>query len=765
MIRLIYKLLMLFVHENDQGVKSLRSYLIQVVLVAVLPLMVFSSGLVFYLSHQQNSELETSLSNRADAVKAVVDDKINSIFSSLKMLALTEEFDPNEFPSIHRKLSRAVKSMEGWESIALADLDGKILLHTAYPFGQALVPIHDEPFFQEAVSTGKRVFSNLRTGRNTGKKMVSIAVPIMKGKRPSLVLVGSITYDLLIQTLHSLNLDPEWNASVIDRDNIIVARSRRPEDFVGLKISEQVLEKIKESPNGVLRSINKENVPTFSVFTRSSLTNWTIVLGFPIANLSSYSDLSKIVLALGICCMLIGIFLAIRISSRISKPIAALSHSAEAFGQGLTPTPVSSSVEEVKILAQSIELASRQRIEAENTIRTLHEISSSLAGELDLKKLLQSFTDQTTILTRAEFGAYFNTASATSEFFDIVTLSGLPLERFSSFPLPRKTEIFGPTLRGEKVIRLDDVTSDPRYGKNSPFNGTPSGHPPVRSYLAVPVISRTGEVLGGLFFGHSKAGVFTQQDEKLLSSLAAQAATAIDNANLYSKTTQAVELRDTFLSVASHELKTPLTSIYLQFEILKRSTLKTTENDPKVISLFERFQSQLERLTRLINELLDVTRIASGKMDLDIAEMDLGKLVGDICTNFEGEALQKNSPISLEVKSPVIGHWDTSRVEQVVMNLISNAIKYGNKQPISIQVFKDTEWALVEIKDNGLGIAPEDQARIFQRFERAIDSNSISGLGLGLFICNEIIIRHGGEIKVESSLGQGSLFTIKLPLK
>lgn len=754
---------MLFVHKNDPSVKSLRSYLIQLVLVAVVPLLLFSSGLVFYVSHQQNLELENTLANRAVAVQSVVDDKLNSILASLQILAYTEEFNPNDFPVIHRRLSRAAKNMDGWEAIAIADLDGKLLLHTGHPFGERLPNLKDEEFFKEVIRSGKAVFSNLRKVPHSEKMLISVAIPIMKGKRPSLVLVGDISYDLIVRTLLSLKLPHEWNASIVDRDNNIMARTRSPEKFVGSKISDSLIEKMKVSKTGFVRSKNKEGVPSLSSFTSSPVTMWTVVLGFPVAHLSNFSDLTYAVLVLAGFFIVLGIIIAIKIGSKISRPIVALTHSATAFGKGYAPMAVDSQVEEIKILARNLELASLQRISSENAIRTLYEISSSLAAELDLKRLLQSFTDQTTALTGAEYGAYFNTSSSETEFFDVVTLSGFPTEKFNDFHLPRSTPLYAPTFKGESIIRIDDISKDPRYGKDEPFFGVPNNLLPIKSYLAVPVVSRTGDVLGGLFFGHSRAGIFTEQDERLMGALAAQAATAIDNASLYSKATQAIELRDTFLSVASHELKTPLTSIYLQFEILKRSTLKTSQNDPKVINLFDRFQSQLERLTRLINELLDVTRIASGKMNLHLERVELEGIVRDICANFESEAVQKGSPISLTVKEPVVGNWDQNRVEQVVMNLVSNAIKYGNKKPIAVTIFKTDKYAMVQIKDNGLGIAPEDQGRIFQRFERAIESNSISGLGLGLFICNEIILRHGGNIKVESTLGEGSTFTIRLP--
>ena len=144
------------------------------------------------------------------------------------------------------------------------------------------------------------------------------------------------------------------------------------------------------------------------------------------------------------------------------------------------------------------------------TNEALYRIGSQLSEELDLHKLVQMVTDEGTRLCGAQFGAFFyNVVGERGEAYTLYTVSGVPFEAFSRFPMPRPTELFGPTFRGEGVVRLDDVTQDPRYGKSAPYHGMPEGHLPVRSYLAVPVVSRSGEVLGGLFFGHAEAGVFT----------------------------------------------------------------------------------------------------------------------------------------------------------------------------------------------------------------------------------------------------------------
>lgn len=169
--------------------------------------------------------------------------------------------------------------------------------------------------------------------------------------------------------------------------------------------------------------------------------------------------------------------------------------------------------------------------EEHQIVETLHHIGRSLVAELDLERIVQAVTDAGTLLTGAQLGAYFS-ACDDGEHVELVTLAGVDRSVFESFPRPRRTEVLGPTFADEGAVRLDDVTADPRFGRNPPYFGLPPGHPPVRSYLAVPVVSRSGEVLGGLVFGHERAGVFDESDERLVSGIASHAAIAIDNGRL-----------------------------------------------------------------------------------------------------------------------------------------------------------------------------------------------------------------------------------------
>ncbi|MEJ0034601.1 MAG: GAF domain-containing protein [Gammaproteobacteria bacterium] len=177
-------------------------------------------------------------------------------------------------------------------------------------------------------------------------------------------------------------------------------------------------------------------------------------------------------------------------------------------------------------------------------LETLNRVGQTVAAELDLERVVQAVTDAGTELSGAAFGSFFyNRLDEKGEAYWLYTISGVPPEDFAKFPMPRNTAVFAPTFRGDGIVRSDDILKDPRYGRNEPYNGMPEGHLPVRSYLAVPVVSRSGEVLGGLFFGHPQPAMFTARSERLVAGIASQAAIAIDNARLFQAAQQEIAER------------------------------------------------------------------------------------------------------------------------------------------------------------------------------------------------------------------------------
>jgi signal transduction histidine kinase/CheY-like chemotaxis protein len=410
-----------------------------------------------------------------------------------------------------------------------------------------------------------------------------------------------------------------------------------------------------------------------------------------------------------------------------------------------------------------------------------------LATKRDLRSAVQAVTDAGTQMIGAQFGAFFyNMTDEKGETFLLYTLSGAPAEAFARFGHPRATALFGPTFRGEPPIRSDDILQDPRYGHSAPHHGMPQGHLPVRSFLAVPVISRSGEVIGGLFFGHAEPAVFDERAEKIITGIAAQAAVSIDNARLYDAAQAAAaerevllesertarglaermsSLKDDFLATLSHELRTPLSSILGWVQILRRSSDKP-EDVRKGVDVIER---NARMQSQLIEDLLDMNRIASGKVRLDIQPVQPISFIEAALETVMPAADAKQIRVERMLDpsaGPVPG--DPGRLQQVMCNLLANAIKFTPKGG-KVQVLLERVNSHVEItvSDSGIGIKPELLPHVFERFRQADGSMSrqFGGLGLGLSIVKSLVELHGGSVRVDSAgEGRGAAFHVHLPV-
>ncbi len=228
----------------------------------------------------------------------------------------------------------------------------------------------------------------------------------------------------------------------------------------------------------------------------------------------------------------------------------------------------------------------------------------------------------------------------------------------------------------------------------------------------------------------------------------------------------AVNTREEFMSIAGHELKTPLTTLKLQTQIRLRKIKKgipAIYPEAELQKMFESDLKQLERLTRLIDDMLDISRISSGKLSINLEHFDLRALVKDFLDSHLDLFNQAGSELILEADCAVFGMWDKFRIEQVITNLITNATRYGSGNPIRVSVSTANDMAIFTIQDHGIGIHEADLKRIFHRFERATDT-ALSGLGLGLYIVSQIVEAHKGSIEVTSIPGKGSTFKVCLPL-
>ncbi|WP_338419539.1 PAS domain-containing protein [Sphingomonas suaedae] len=416
----------------------------------------------------------------------------------------------------------------------------------------------------------------------------------------------------------------------------------------------------------------------------------------------------------------------------------------------------------------------------------LNRTGQTLAAELDLERIVQTVTEAGVQLTGAKFGSFFyNVANEAGESFLLYSLSGAERADFDGFGHPRATEVFAPTFKGEGVVRSHDITQDPRYGRNAPHHGMPQGHLPVRSYLAVPVTSRSGEVIGGLFFGHPDSGVFGEESERLLLGLAGQAAIAIDNARLFEAARRAqhdlqkrVAERTRELEIANdalrqsqkmeaigqltggiaHDFNNLLTVIRGSADVLRRNGL----SDEKKRRYIDAISQTADRATRLTGQLLAFARRQALRPEVfdaeqritAIAEMLRSVLGSRITLTIHGEC----PDCFLEA--------DIAQFETALVNMAINARDaMDGEGELTITIRRLTEddpaFICVEVADTGHGIEPDMIDRIFEPFFTTKDVGK--GTGLGLSQVYGFIKQSGGEIKVESRVGDGTKFQLLLP--
>ena len=413
-------------------------------------------------------------------------------------------------------------------------------------------------------------------------------------------------------------------------------------------------------------------------------------------------------------------------------------------------------------------------------IETVNRLGLTLAAEIDLHKLAQTVIDATTEIADARCGSFFyNFLNEKGESQMLHAVSRVPREIFANVTMPRNSDIFAPNVADEGTVLINNVKKDPHYGRNSPYFEIAEAYLTVKSYLAVPVISRSGEVYGGLFFAHPDAGAFTERAARIIEGIAAQAAIAMDNARLYEAASKAKSeaeqaarmaeessrLKEEFLATISHELRTPLNAILGWTRMLRSGNLDST-TATKALNTIER---NARAQAQLIDDLLDVSRIISGKMRMEVRPIDP--------TGFTEAAIEAIRPaaeakgvrvVKVMDTGPISVPGDPIRLQQVVWNLLSNAVKFtprGGK--VQVQLERVNSHVEIVVMDTGQGIVPEFMPHVFDRFRQADQASSREhgGMGLGLSIVRQLVEMHGGSVTA-SSPGKdlGATFTVRLPL-
>ncbi|WNG62070.1 PAS domain-containing protein [Archangium gephyra] len=280
-----------------------------------------------------------------------------------------------------------------------------------------------------------------------------------------------------------------------------------------------------------------------------------------------------------------------------------------------------------------------------------------------------------------------------------------------------------------------------------------------QSWAVLPLLG-SSRALGVLMIGFPVPHRLEEEERAFLLALSQQVAQAFERANLYLAARAAVRVREEFLSVAGHELRTPLTSLKLQLQLLER-TRPPAVGAPRLRAM----ERQVGRLESLVESLLDVGRLSEGRLSLELGEVELRALTREVLERLAEVLARAGCEVHLEAPAPVHGHWDAHRLDQVLVNLLTNAAKYGAGHPVHVRVEEAGGFARLTVRDEGIGIAPEALPRLFGRFERAVSERQYGGIGLGLYISRQLVEAMGGRVHVDSRLGEGATFAVELPLR
>nr|WP_165356606.1 PAS domain-containing protein [Sphingosinicella sp. BN140058] len=482
--------------------------------------------------------------------------------------------------------------------------------------------------------------------------------------------------------------------------------------------------------------------------------------------------------------------------------------------------PVRSADGQIRYFGVSYDITARKlaemRLRAESeTLETLNETGAALAGELELERIVQMVTDAGVSLIGAAFGAFFyNLVDDAGESYMLYTLSGAERSAFENFGMPRATAVFKPTFDGDGIIRSDDILADPRYGHNDPHRGMPEGHLPVRSYLAVPVQSRSGDVIGGLFFGHPETGRFEERHERLMAGIAAQAAIALDNARLYQSAQRQLqekseaeaalrELNETLeqriaAAIAeresaeealrqaqkmeavgqltggiAHDFNNLLTVVTGNIDMAGRALDAAEISDARARRALDNAMKGAERAASLTQRLLAFSR----RQPLAPKATDVDKLVvgmSDLLNRALGET------VKLEVVTAP-GLWrvevDPNQLESAILNLAVNArdampqggeliVETSNARLDDAYTAQHAEvapgqYVVIAVTDTGEGMPKHVQEKVFEPFYTTKEVGK--GTGLGLSMVYGFVKQSGGHVKIYSEEGHGTTIKIYLP--
>ena len=723
---------------------TIRARIQLLVVACVVPAWLLAVG-VSYLAYERERDAVVSATvQTARSMTQGVERELATSIAVLQVLATSSRIDDND---LRRFQERAIQTLRfsGGDNILLVDTELRVLASALTPFGQTLPPLRDDRFPQ-VMATGQPAVSDFFIGQVSKRPQVAVAVPVMRGGKAVGRLEMLFSPSRFAQILERQGLPAGWTSAVIDHQGVIVARNRNAELFVGKPTAGVVLDQLKQRAEGSFHGRTQDGIDVMGCFSRSSAYGWAVVIGVPEDELNGKLRRTLIWYASGSVVLLaLGLVLARRIGERIAQPIQALIAPALAIGRGEEATIATSPVREATELGQALQHAQqllREREQARQQAEaSLRDSQSRLRMALDASQIGDWDLDLRTQVMH-------HSLRHDQCFGYTQPVADWSVARFFDHLHPDDRERVDTYMQG--------VVSEGRSWQLDTRVVWPDG--------SVHWLATHGTFLrenGVPFF---MLGIVIDMTERKQSEELRLNAVRLEAENR--KIQEANQLKSEFLANMSHELRTPLNAVIGFAEILRANAAPLT---PEKRNEFLGYIATSGRhLLGLINDVLDLAKVESGKFEFMPEPVDLPLLVNEVVGVLQAEASRKRISLVTEHDTSLTDlKLDPARLRQMLYNFLSNAIKFTNEGgQVVLRTLPEGELNLrIEVEDNGIGISELDQKKLFTQFQQVQTgyAKPHQGTGLGLALTRSLAELQGGRVGVRSVPGKGSVFYLVLP--
>jgi PAS domain S-box-containing protein len=735
---------------------KLRSYLIRLVIAAVLPVVIFACVMIYLSYQQQRENIANGMIERARAISAALDREFLVSIQSLKILGASTHLDEGELAEFYGDMKNALAAYSrAWQNITLTDSSGQQLINLRRPFGAPLPSTGNPEVIERVRQRKEAAVANLSQGPVTGAPGIVVHVPVLKSGEIKYFLNAILYPAPLTDLILEQKLPSDWIATIIDRNQIIVARTRDLGKFFGKPASSTFASQATQRQEATWHGTSLDGSAVFAALHRSDFSGWTVGLARPAEEVNASLRKSLMVTgAGGMLILLVALALATHVERQIEKPVLALSRAAEKLGRGETPQIPQTPIVEISRLAEGLGNAATLRVQAEEQLRYQLQLSQNITDKA---------ADSIFVSDDKGRATFINPEAASTFGFTAEELMGQPLHDKIHHHYPDGR----PFPREECVLAQIHATGKSVRNKEEVFFRKDGSTVIVECSNAPLEVNgqRVGAVLMARDVTERKeADEALRRARESLEEKVDERTRELMEANV--KLRDLDRLKSQFLANMSHELRTPLNAIIGFSELMHDGKAGGPVSAEQKEYLGDILNSATH-LLQLINDVLDLSKVEAGRMEVLKSTVHIEEIISEVTQNVAPIMSAKELKLVRDIPTdlpPIV--TDRRKLLQILLNLASNAVKFTDHGEIRICCQTAPGTIELSVSDTGIGIKPEELPLLFQPFSQIDGSlrKRHEGTGLGLYLSERLAILLGGDLRVASEYGKGSTFTIILPL-